>query len=153
MLRTSSFTGLSTILQSIDVADKDEVGKSGGNRTNLSNSSALTRSIRANYLTFGGVKKGGGNTRKGVKAAKRSDYLTPVAKKTFNYLRHVFIQAPILQHFHPDRHIRIKTDASGYAIGGALSQLTLDDLGQWHPVAYYLQKIIQAKTQYRTYNG
>ena len=44
MLRTSSLTGLSTILQSIDVADEDEVGESDGNKTNLSNPSTSTRS-------------------------------------------------------------------------------------------------------------
>ena len=34
---------------------------------------------------------------------------------------------------------------SGYAIGGVLSQLTLNNLGQWHPIANYLHKIILVK--------
>ena len=42
---------------------------------------------------------------------------------------------------------------SGYAIGGMLSQLTLDDLSHLHLVAYYLQKMIPAKTRYETYNN
>ena len=40
----------------------------------------------------------------------------------------MFTQALILQHFDSKRHILIKTDASGYAIGEVLSQLALDDL-------------------------
>ena len=94
MLKTLDTTGSSTILYYIDVADEDEVGESGGNRTNLSNPSV--RSTRARYLTSEGIKKDGGNTKKGVKAAKNSDYLTLAFKKSFNHLQHTFIQAPIL---------------------------------------------------------
>ena len=43
-------------------------------------------------------------------------FLTPDAKEAFNHWRQAFIKAPILQHFDPERHIRIETDASGYAI-------------------------------------
>ena len=82
MVRISSPTGLSTISQLINVADKDKVGESGGNGTNLSNPSASTRSTRAGYITFRSAKKGGGNTKKGVKAARGSDYLTSAAKNT-----------------------------------------------------------------------
>ena len=156
MLRITIFIGSLTILQSsIDMAEKNEVGggESDGNETNLSNPSASKKSTKAEYLTSGGAKKGGnnpkmggGNTKKGVEAARSSDYLTLDAKKAFNHLRHAFIQAFILQHFDPEWHIRIKTDVSGYAISRVLSQLTLNDLGQWHPVAYYSHNIIQAKT-------
>ena len=121
MLRTSSLTGLSTILQLIDVADEDKVGESGDNGTNLSNPSTSTRSTRAGYLTSKGAKKGDGNTKKGVKAARGSDYLTLAAKKAFNSLRHAFTQTPILQHFDLKWHIQIETNASGYAIDGVLS--------------------------------
>ncbi len=41
----------------------------------------------------------------------------------------MFVKAPILNHFDPERHIRIEMDTSGYAVGGILSQLTLDDSG------------------------
>ena len=99
MIKTSSPTGLSIILQSINVADKDEVNESDDDGTNLSNLSASTRSTRAGYLTFGGTKRSGSNTKKTVEAAKGSDYLTPAAKKAFNYIRHAFTQALILQHF------------------------------------------------------
>ena len=132
-------TGLLTILQSlIDVAEKDEVGgvESDSNKTTLSNPSALKKSIRTGYLTLQGakksannLKKGGGNTKKGVKAARGSNYLILDAKKALNHLQHAFISVPIFQHFDAKWRIRIETDVSGYAIDGSLNQLTLDDLG------------------------
>ena len=87
MLKTSSFTGLLIILQSIDAADKDKVGvgESIGNETNLSNSSLSKKYTRVGYLTSKGAKTGSGNTKKGVETAKVSDYLTPAIKKGFNY--------------------------------------------------------------------
>ena len=140
MLKILIPTGLSTISQSINMANEDEVSddESGGNETNLSNLSASKKSTGASYLTSKGAQKSGGNTKKGVKAARIFDYLIPTAKKAFNHLRYAFTQALIFQHFDLERHIRIKTNASGYAITRVLSQLTLDNLGQWHPVAYYL---------------
>ena len=80
-------------------------------------------------------------------------YLTPDAKRAFTQLRQAFTEAPILRHFDPECHIRIETDASGYAIGGVLSQLTLGNLGEWHLVAFYSQKMILAKTWYKTDDG
>ena len=50
-----------------------------------------------------------------------SGFLTSGARKTFTKLRQAFIKAPILHHFDPERHIRVETDASNYAIGGVLS--------------------------------
>ena len=63
------------------------------------------------------------------------------------------MKAPILYHFDPERHIRIEMDASSYAISEVLSQLTSDNLSQWHPVAFFLRKIIPAETRYETHNG
>ena len=68
---------------------------------------------------------------------RATGYLTPDAKQAFTQLRQAFTEAPILRHFDPECHMRIETDASGYAIGRVLSQPTSDNLGQWHPVAYY----------------
>ena len=82
-----------------------------------------------------------------------SGFLTSGARKAFIELRQAFIKAPILHHFEPKRHIRVDTDALGYAIGGILSQLTSDNLGQWHPVAFFLRKMIPAETRYETHNG
>ena len=82
----------------------------------------------------------------------------------------MFTKAPILYHFHPEYHIRIETNASGYAIGGVLTQLSTErgladqmthkpndlnppsEIDQWHPVAFFSQKMIPAKTRYKTHD-
>ncbi len=101
--------------------------------------------------------------------SSRTDFLTPEAKKAFIYLRKAFIKTLILRHFDIKCHIRIKTDASGYAIGGVLSQMTSDQhssdyvthkdpncskskIGQWHPIAFFSQKMIPTETRYKTHN-
>ena len=58
--------------------------------------------------------------------SKNPAFLTADARQAFTQLRQAFTEAPILSYFHLERQIRIETDASGYAIGGILSQLTLD---------------------------
>ncbi len=80
-------------------------------------------------------------------------FLTADARKAFTKLRQAFLKAPILNHFDQERHIRIETDASDYAIGGVFSQLNSDDLGQWHPVDFFSRKMIPAETQYETHDG
>ena len=60
------------------------------------------------------------------KMGSRLDFLTSEASLAFTRLRKVFIEALILHHFDPERHIQIETNASGYAIGGVLSQLTTE---------------------------
>ena len=90
-------------------------------------------------------------------------FLTPDARTAFNRLRLAFTEAPILWHFDPECHIRIETDASGYAIGGVLSQLTSGtspdgvviktDISQWHPIAFFLKKIILAEIRYEIYDS
>ena len=56
-----------------------------------------------------------------IGATKKLNFLTPHAKKTFNYLRLVLIKASIFRHFDLESHIRIEIDASSYAISGVLS--------------------------------
>ena len=89
---------------------------------------------------------------KSTESSSGSGFLTPEARIAFTRLRQAFTEAPILQHFDPERHIRIETDASGYAIGGVLSQLTLQT-GQWNPVAFFSRKMIPAETRYETHDG
>ena len=83
---------------------------------------------------------------------RATDYLAPKARLVFTKLRKSFTKAPIFRHFDPEFHIWIETDMSSYAISRVLSQLTLDNLGQWHSVAFYSQKMILAKTWYKTPN-
>ncbi len=80
-------------------------------------------------------------------------FLNSKARKAFTKLRQAFVKAPILNHFDPERHIQIETDTSSYAIGGIFSQLTLDDLVQWHPIAFFSRKMIPTETQYEIHNG
>ena len=90
-----------------------------------------------------------------IGAIEESNFLIPDAKKAFNHLWLAFIKAPILRHFDPESHIRIKTKALRYAINGVLNQLNLGShtpLNQWHPIAYFSRKMIPAKTQYKTHN-
>ena len=93
------------------------------------------------------------NSSKSKKAVGPSDFLTPGAKLAFTKLRQAFLKAPILHHFDPERHIRIETDVSDYAIGRVLSQLTLDDSGRWHLVPFFSRKMIPAETRYKTHDG
>ena len=135
MLKT---TGSSDLAQR---DDDDEVIEGGGNR---------------NLSKFKKSKNVKSRIQKRLGAMGEPIFLTLDAREVFNKLRQVFIKAPILQHFDPECHIRIKTDALGYAIGKVLSQLILDhltsDQGQWHPIAYFLKKIIPAETRYETHN-
>ncbi len=68
-------------------------------------------------------------------------------------MRQTFVEVPILNHFDLERHIQIETDASSYIIGEILNQLTSDNSGQWHPVAFFSRKMIPAETWYETHNG
>ncbi len=86
-------------------------------------------------------------------SSQSGSFLTSEAKKTFTKLRQAFVEAPILNHFNPERYIQIETDISGYAIGGIFNQLTSDDSGQWHPRAFFFRKIIPAETRYETHDG
>ena len=74
-------------------------------------------------------------------------------KKAFIKLKQVFVEALLLNYFDPEHYIQIKIDVLGYAIGGILSQLILDDLDQWHLVAFFSQKMIFAEIQYKTDNN
>ena len=123
MLRTTRSAENSSSL----ITEDAEIGSIGGN------GNCENETVKRSPLTF---KNSNGAT----------GYLTPDAKRAFTQLRQAFTEAPIPRHFDPECHIRIETDASGYAIGGVLSQLTLDNLGRWHPIAFYSRKMIPAKT-------
>ena len=81
---------------------------------------------------------------------RATGYLTPNARRVFTQLKQLFTEALIFQHFNQKYYIRIEIDASGYAIGGMLSQFT--NSSQWHPLTYYFQKMILNKTRYKTHD-
>lgn len=65
-------------------------------------------------------------TIKSKSAFSRTDFLTPKARLAFTQLRQAFTKAPIFQYFDLKYDIWIETNASRYAIGGVLSQLTTE---------------------------
>ena len=87
------------------------------------------------------------------KKTVRSDFLTSRARLPFTKLRQAFVIALIFSYFNPERNIWVEIDRSGYAIGGVFGQLTSNDLGQWHPVAFFFKKMIPAETRYMTHDG
>ena len=134
----------------MNLVDKFGRGDCGENKARRA-SASIKGPTGADYSSFNHVSHVvsniGSNSTKNV-----SNYLTPDAKKAFDQLRQAFTEAPIFQHFDPKQYIRVETDASGYATSGMLSQLT-NNSGQWHPMAYFLCKMILAKTWYKTHDG
>ena len=140
MLRISP---TSTMQKLMNLVDKFGGGDHGENKARRA--SASTKELTgADYPSFDYVSYTVSNNV--------NNYLTSDAKKAFDQLRQAFTKALILQHFDPEQYIQVETDASGYAIGGVLSQLT-NDSGRWHPVAYFLRKMIPAKTRYETHDS
>ena len=128
MLKT---TVLSQVLAADEVFVADEFGgvESGGKPIEkcgkLSKTGKLSKSRNSKGKKSAKSKKpskSGNSPNFDAKEAGPS-FLTFGAKEAFNRLRLAFTKAPILRHFDPECHIRIETDASGYAIGGVLSQL------------------------------
>ena len=56
----------------------------------------------------------------------------------------------MLIHFNSELHLRVKTDASGYALTGILSQFVSERT--WYPVIFWLKKMIPAEQQYKIHN-
>ena len=134
--------------------------KIAGPLTSMLRTSSVTRSLKNSLLSMNvaevdKVVVGGGGDRKDETVERSLSknlngatvYLIPDARQAFTKLRKRFTKAPILRDFNSECHIRIETDASGYVIGSVLSQLT--NSSQWHPVAYYSQKMILTKTWYK----
>ncbi len=74
------------------------------------------------------------------------------AKQAFQMLKDCFKDAPLLQHFDPEKPIRLETDASGFGISGVLSQ-PCDPQSErivWKPVAFYSRKLSPAERNYIT---
>ena len=142
--QTSTTQKLMNLIDEFGEGDRDE------NETRKA-STSIKGPIGANYLSFNHVSHILSNIDSNS-AKNVNNYLTPDAKRAFDQLLQAFTEAPIFQHFDPEKYIQVKTDAFGHVIGGVLSQLTID-LGRWYPVAYFLRKMILAKTQYKTYNS
>ena len=75
---------------------------------------------------------------------------TEEEQTAFDRLKSAFLSQPVLQHFHPELHTVVETDASGYAIGGALSQYGKD--GILRPCAFLSKKMNPAEGQYEIHD-
>jgi len=89
---------------------------------------------------------------KGSKNEKKTKFFEWLkdAAKTFAYLKKVFMTALILVYFDSELKNWIKTDASEHAVMRIYSQLQMSE--QWHPVAYWLQKLSSAEESYETHD-
>ena len=141
----------------------DEFGGGGVKHAKKSRKSKVQKTSKSRKLAKSGKNSSkSGNSPNFSATEAGPSFLTPEARSAFNRLRLAFTEAPILRHFDPECHIRIETDALGYAIGGVLSQLasgtspdrvvTKTYLGQWHPVAFFSRKMIPAETRYETHD-
>jgi hypothetical protein len=64
----------------------------------------------------------------------------------FEKLKRRFSETPILTIFDPEQLIVVKTDASDYAIGACLMQISKD--GKLYPIAFYSKKMSSAEINY-----
>ena len=152
MLKTSGSTEPSTRL------GESVVGVGGDSRARRGGSEIDGNKVDSGKVEVDEVRKKAQNLSKSKNSSKSkkmvgSNFFTLGAKLVFTKLRQAFFKAPILHHFDLERHIRIETDVSGYAIGRVLSQLTSNDSGRWHPVVFFSRKMIPTETRYKTHDG
>ena len=164
MLKTAAPPERSTSEEVGDDEGGDGVDGDGGGGVEITKKSGKSKgekSAKSRKSSKSGKSKGekskkppkSGNSPNFGATASGPSFLTPEARSAFNRLRLAFTKAPILRHFDPE----------GYAIGSVLSQLvsgtspdgivTKTDFGQWHPVAFFLRKMILVQIQYKTHDS
>ncbi|MBW0593146.1 hypothetical protein O181_132861 [Austropuccinia psidii MF-1] len=75
--------------------------------------------------------------------------LNEEALRQFHQLKEAFTIAPILSHFDPSLPTIVETDASDYALGAVLSQIS--DSGK-HPIAFDSCKLLPAELNYEIHD-
>lgn len=129
----------------LDSDDSKGIGK------DIKNLSIITKSAKSKKLNFAKNK------------LLEIDFLTFEAKEAFIYLREAFTKTLILRHFDSKCYIYLKTNTSGYTIGGIFCQMTLSkffsdqeiyksfdlncksEIDQQYLVPFFLKKIILTK--------
>lgn len=71
-------------------------------------------------------------------------------QQAFDLMKKTVTEAPILQHFDPEKQCLVETDASDWVTSGVLSQKGGD--GLYHPVAFFSQKMNPAECNYEIYD-
>ena len=74
----------------------------------------------------------------------------PVAQQAFEKLKAMFVTAPILAQFDPEKETILEADSSGWSIGGVLSQY--DEKGELHPCVYFSKKNSPAEYNYKIHD-
>jgi hypothetical protein len=72
------------------------------------------------------------------------------AQKAFEKLKAMFITAPILAQFDPEKETLLEADSSGWSVGGVLSQY--NENGELHPCAYFSRKNSPAECNYEIHD-
>ncbi|KAH7551035.1 reverse transcriptase [Bipolaris maydis] len=67
-------------------------------------------------------------------------------QEAFDRIKQIFLEAPVLEMYSPQRPTRVETDASDYALGAVLSQQCTDK--KWRPVFYHSRKFSGAELNY-----
>ncbi|KAH7551149.1 reverse transcriptase [Bipolaris maydis] len=67
-------------------------------------------------------------------------------QEAFERIKQIFLEAPVLEMYSPQRPTRVETDASDYALGAVLSQQCTDK--KWRPVFYHSRKFSGAELNY-----
>ncbi|MBW0537466.1 hypothetical protein O181_077181 [Austropuccinia psidii MF-1] len=75
--------------------------------------------------------------------------LNEEALRQFHKFKEAFTISPILSHFDPSLHTIVETDASDYALGAVLSQIS--DSGK-HPIAFDGRKLLPAELNYKIHD-
>lgn len=134
----------------IDLASAYVVARGNANTKNLSKTKNIKKLPKSKKLDFAKADSSG------------ADFLTSEAQTAFFRVQRAFTKASILYYSDPERHIKIETDASGYAISGVLSQIishqqssdykslenpesdpnfSKSENGQWYPVVFFPRKM------------
>ena len=89
--------------------------------------------------------------RKSVEQINTVLKLREEAKNTFENLKKVFIQAPLLKHFNKFKPVQVKTDVSEFTITVILTQQhQCEDQNHWHSMTYWSRKLKSAEVNYST---
>ena len=71
-------------------------------------------------------------------------------QQAFDTLKTRVTEEPILAHPDLSKQYTLEVDASGFALGGVLSQRSHD--GKLHPISYFSQTLTEAEQNYDIYN-